>query len=366
MGRWNIFNLFGLDNFDQYTDDNSDNMRERRTSNSYERASSAAIIYQSELDYISRCILDYPEIETGGQLFGYWTATGTPVVMYVIGPGRYAKHRPTSFVQDQDYLQPIGRELHNRYRLQHIGEWHSHHQLGLARPSGGDLDTMQYGVGKPGFPRLLLCIGNCTATHTTVNPFNFHESAPNSYVEAVWDVVACSSPYRNIVDRELASLLIHPRTQVASHAEINTRESRRGRETPTVTHWLTEKVENVEMMKMFLKEVEYFSHNKPVRAQMLDSGEPIICFSDDEFQVKLPFGFPIKSPILYQIDYAGENNKLYKKVSGSDVWPEDDNILLLKFRAWLCNAMKLAYKQGEYSDETPRFNDEPTDDNKLN
>lgn len=28
------------------------------------------IIYQSELDYISRCILDFKNIETGGQLFG--------------------------------------------------------------------------------------------------------------------------------------------------------------------------------------------------------------------------------------------------------------------------------------------------------
>lgn len=31
------------------------------------------LVYQSELDYLSRCILDYPHIETGGQLFGYWT-----------------------------------------------------------------------------------------------------------------------------------------------------------------------------------------------------------------------------------------------------------------------------------------------------
>lgn len=32
-----------------------------------------AIVYQSELDYISRCILDYPQIETGGQLFGFYS-----------------------------------------------------------------------------------------------------------------------------------------------------------------------------------------------------------------------------------------------------------------------------------------------------
>ena len=40
----------------------------------------AVLVYQSELDYLSRCILDYPHIETGGQLFGYWNSAGVPVV----------------------------------------------------------------------------------------------------------------------------------------------------------------------------------------------------------------------------------------------------------------------------------------------
>jgi hypothetical protein len=30
-----------------------------------------AVIYRSEIDFISRCILDYLDIETGGQLFGF-------------------------------------------------------------------------------------------------------------------------------------------------------------------------------------------------------------------------------------------------------------------------------------------------------
>ena len=187
-----------------------------------DRPSQKAIIYQSELDFISRCILDYPDIETGGQIFGYWTSTGVPVVMYVIGPGRNAQHNPTSFVQDQRYLQLVGNELYRKFRLQHIGEWHSHHQLGLAHPSGGDVNTMQYGVGQPGFPRLLLCIGNCTRTHTTVNPFNFHENTPREYSQAIWDVVDIDSPFREIVDRELNGILIHPMTKSASHGELRT------------------------------------------------------------------------------------------------------------------------------------------------
>lgn len=35
-----------------------------------------AVIFKGEMDFISRCILDRKNIETGGQLFGYWTENG--------------------------------------------------------------------------------------------------------------------------------------------------------------------------------------------------------------------------------------------------------------------------------------------------
>lgn len=340
-------------------------MSRGQSTQSYDRPSSTAIIYQSELDYISRCILDYTDIETGGQLFGYWTATGTPVVLYVIGPGKNAMHHPTSFIQDQDYLQPIGKELYKRYRLQHIGEWHSHHRLDLARPSGGDLNTMQYGVGKPGFPRLLLCIGNCTKTSTTVNPFNFHESNPSSYEAAAWDVVNCNSPYRNIIDMELASILRHPRTQCASHLEVYTKEVRAHRENDTVTHWLLEKVENVEIMKSFLEEVNIYSMGESPKTEILDSGEPLICFMKGRFQIKFPFGFPKKSPILYalKVDSHEMTDAVYEKVQCADCWSSYRSNLLLRFRDWLTYAMQIANTQAYYSEETLKNSDDNNLDN---
>ena len=103
-----------------------------------DRPSSNAFIYKSELDFISRCILDYKNIETGGQLFGYWTADGSPVVVYAIGPGTNANHQVAFFNQDVDYLVNVGNVLVHHYGLLHIGEWHSHHKLGLANPSGHD------------------------------------------------------------------------------------------------------------------------------------------------------------------------------------------------------------------------------------
>lgn len=292
------------------------------------RPSRIAIIYQSELDYISRCILDYPNIETGGQLFGFWTATGTPIVVYAIGPGRYSKHNPTSFVQDQSYLQDVGLELHRRYRLQHIGEWHSHHQLGLAHPSGGDVDTMQYGVGKPGFPRLLLCIGNCTPERTTINAFNFHENTPGEYVNANWDVINIDSPYRNIVDVDLHHILIHPLTKTPSHGRMRTIANAFRENDSIKTHWLTEDVANVEMMKFFVSVIQSVFTDCPVKAEITKSGEPQIAIKGRDINILIPYGFPDKGPVL--VNDMGQSLNLNNRSQ----WSAEEEPLRDTFEKW--------------------------------
>lgn len=293
------------------------------------RPSNTAIIYKSELDYISRCILDYINIETGGQLFGYWTATGTPVVMYAIGPGKNAQHNHTSFIQDWQYLQRIGKELGSRYRLQHIGEWHSHHQLGLAHPSGGDVNTMSYGVGKPGFPRLLLCIGNCTRTATTINAFNFHESAPTEYVHAIWDVVEMESPYRHLIDTELQHILIHPATKYASHERIYSGKNIASENETEKSHWLTQNVNNVETMKEFVSMVQTMYPNFNVKAEILASGEPQIAIKGANVCIKLPYGFPAKSPII-----MNESGEAYNHYC-DNTWEIREEPLTEAFGRWL-------------------------------
>jgi hypothetical protein len=41
-----------------------------------------------------------------------------------------------------------------------IGEWHSHWQLGLPHPSGGDCSTVVGAMQDYDRPQFLLCIGN--------------------------------------------------------------------------------------------------------------------------------------------------------------------------------------------------------------
>lgn len=169
------------------------------------------LVYKSELDYLSRCVLDYPHIETGGQLFGYWTSAGVPVILYVIGPGDNANHQSTFFNQDFDYLETVGGILVHEFGLQHIGEWHSHHQLGLAHPSYHDANTIYDNMLRHSLNWFLLCIGNCTNTTSTINAFNFIESTPD-YQESQWEVLPMKSPFRKVIDQRLKGVLRHPYT----------------------------------------------------------------------------------------------------------------------------------------------------------
>lgn len=178
--------------------------------------SSKALIYASELDYIAKCIQDYPNIETGGQLYGAWTASGAPRVMYAIGPGPRANHQSTFFNQDVEYLETIGAKL-KEYGLQHIGEWHSHHHLGLPHPSGHDAQTMQNGIAQLNLNRLLLCIGSFNDRGIVINPFNFARDA--HFVPSQWEIINTRNRLREVIDNDLADMLCNPSSMRYTFAE---------------------------------------------------------------------------------------------------------------------------------------------------
>ena len=164
-----------------------------------------ALIYRSEISFIGQCILESPNIETGGQLFGFWTASGVPVVVYAIGPGPKANHQVTFFNQDVEYLERIGEVLVSQFGLMHIGEWHSHHQLGLDHPSGHDANTMQHSIDKLHLNRFLLCIGNCRGMQYSIKPYVFRENQ-TVYSSAEWEIKGDQSPYRDQIDSYLTSM----------------------------------------------------------------------------------------------------------------------------------------------------------------
>lgn len=176
------------------------------------------VIYRSEQDYIQKCILEYPRLETGGQLFGYWTPKGRPVVLYAIGPGPHAGHHRTFFEQDIDYLDLVGNAIVKNFGLCHIGEWHSHHQLGLAQPSGYDASNMQNNVDRLNLNHFLLCIGSCNDREATLNPFIFYQGA-RQYLKGSWNEMFIDSPFRTVIDNALKSILAHPQTHIVNSTQ---------------------------------------------------------------------------------------------------------------------------------------------------
>lgn len=116
------------------------------------------LVYQEEAKRIANLTLQYTDIETGGSLFGYWMHSGSPIISFASGPGLHSRHNPTSFYQDETYLLNLGTELYDQHGLQHIGEWHSHHRLGLNEPSQGDINTIFSGMRQKGWLHFLLLI----------------------------------------------------------------------------------------------------------------------------------------------------------------------------------------------------------------
>jgi hypothetical protein len=83
--------------------------------------------------------------ETGGRLIGIYSQKGAQYdiqVLGVIAPGPNAQRSPTSFFQDGDYQEKVFRSIEERHpKIEHLGNWHTHHVNGYPTLSGGDNTT---------------------------------------------------------------------------------------------------------------------------------------------------------------------------------------------------------------------------------
>lgn len=266
-------------------------------------AHGSAIIYRSELDYISRCILDYPNIETGGQLFGYWSAKGEPVVLFAIGPGPRANHEVAFFNQDLDYLTEVGGALVERFGLHHIGEWHSHHQLGLARPSGHDAANMSTNIVRENLGRFLLCIGTCDGQSSVLNAFNFVQGEGCDFVQAAWHVVEAESPFRLVVDQdeEMQRMIVDPFTLQPVHGANLIAHAGPRLVKPDLPEgvWL-QRPGNGRVLKRMQDAMASCAEGGECRVQ-LDNGKNVLLTAhcgDEDVLVVLPPQFPEAAPIV--------------------------------------------------------------------
>ena len=137
-------------------------------------------INEGERYQIENWVSKHQNIETGGDLFGLWIDKHTAVVQFVLGPGEGCRRTSVSFYQDIEYLRKAGNYLTQKHGLCNIGQWHSHHRLGLTRPSGGDENTVWGNMPKLGLNRYIVFIATINGgyyrnegTSVDINPYLF-------------------------------------------------------------------------------------------------------------------------------------------------------------------------------------------------
>jgi hypothetical protein len=111
------------------------------------------VIWESELKFISGLSAKWGEIETGGELYGLFTHAGRPVIMLATPPGTNAIHQVAHFRQCNDFFKHVNTLLIDEYGLQYIGNFHSHHELGINGLSPGDIHSTHLIASKNGYGR---------------------------------------------------------------------------------------------------------------------------------------------------------------------------------------------------------------------
>ena len=150
--------------------------------------------YKNDFNRVCEEIYLNPHIETGGNLFGLWTTEEHVVVHAALGPGEKCKRTNVSFHQDIEYLSRVGTFLNKKFMLCHIGEWHSHHQLSLNKPSSGDSRTIRQNYPN-GVKTFLLIIGNIVDNDRVVlSPYFFSENG-NTCEKGKFEVLDEDSPF---------------------------------------------------------------------------------------------------------------------------------------------------------------------------
>ena len=93
--------------------------------------------------FIASIARRFPRVECGGELYALWTSSLIPLIGFATPSGPHAQHKVARFRQDLDYFGTTNSLLSNDFGLHFLGNWHSHHELGLAEPSAGDVEQVR-------------------------------------------------------------------------------------------------------------------------------------------------------------------------------------------------------------------------------
>lgn len=269
---------------------------------------SKVLIYESELNFLAQCILDYPETETGCDLFGFWSHSGHAIIQYIIGPGKHAKRSFTSFHQDEDYLKSVGDELRTKHGLQHLGNSHSHHTFKLKKPSQHDSVTVVKAMNLYHLDRFILMIGNIVNDNsTTINAYQYTRGKEQLYDHSGFVVLPGESPIRTIFNATCSSYLYKPVSDCASMVNLlltTLEEQVYSKPEYPLNYWLRSK-KNREILNGIMHKLN--QQFDSVRAKQDDrTGLVYLFFGTTEgriIKVTFPEEFPTNAPVVASFDF---------------------------------------------------------------
>lgn len=134
-------------------------------------------IYESEYKSIIAGAQQFLHKETGGTLYGTLTYGMMFVVWLASAPGKQAWGTGGEFQQDADFINRWQKKLMKEYAVQYIGGWHSHHTLGIRRPSSGDTNKIQqYNLRANRQVALEIIV-----THENSQPYRHYTTVPHAF-----------------------------------------------------------------------------------------------------------------------------------------------------------------------------------------
>jgi hypothetical protein len=259
------------------------------------------IIYKGELEYIFRYILDYPNIETGGDLFGVYTTSRVPFIRYVLGPGKDAQHNPAHFRQDETFFNRNADMLIKEHNLYHIGTWHSHHSLGIDHPSGGDNQSMFYGMEADGLESFLLVIGTIDDRKSPCAKAYSFSLSRRKYSPSQWVVLNEESPIRQQFDKKHRDIICLPHTagDITYQIESIPLYDEAAKKVYPQGYWLNEQSNNAEVKRI----INYLKQKYKKVSLYLQAEDKIleIIIEDIKCEILFPKAFPNVPPVINSV-----------------------------------------------------------------
>ncbi|MBQ7609456.1 MAG: Mov34/MPN/PAD-1 family protein [Desulfovibrionaceae bacterium] len=259
-------------------------------------------IYQEELNTLSRYILDYRTVETGGQLFGHWTYDHRPIVRFVLGPGANAGHEAAFFRQDIDYLRACAAILKEQCKLDHIGEWHSHHTLGLDTPSGHDASNISKNMEILGFEQFLLCIGTVQGEQSAAKMFLFTKGQ-KKYTQIPWHIITLNNSYRAHIDNFYSELFYPPKSARPHMAALPIKDmSTDNRQKGSYPYWLKD-ADNKKILQRIIDFLNAYPSQRcvPTIDKQGRVHLSIYCNGEEKYDIFFPVFFPKTSPVIFNV-----------------------------------------------------------------